>query len=167
MSTLRPSIEKQITDRLLLRVQGKDDQPLPDGLDDFSSDKDRRVAAMPGKTARLSLYALKQNEPQRDGDQRRPMRLTRTLLVELRVLLQGDDDALDGFRQWVTQCFATADRLKNADDATGLALSVRESESITDLAQDSTGSVLMWLSRWSVEYTTLPADLSVTGRNLS
>lgn len=164
MADVKPSIKKLATDYLLLRLSGKGDLPLLNGMVDFTVDKDRRVAVAPKKTSRLSLYALRQPEPQRIGDVRKPMQLNRTLNIGIRVLLLGDDDDMDQFEQWINYCMATAGKIITPDYPQGLALSVRESESDSTLLENSDGKVLLYMSVWTMEYTTLPDNLTYTGR---
>lgn len=164
MANLKPSIKKLATDWLLTRLKGEGDLSLPSGFVDFTIDKDRRVLKVPSKTPRISLYALRQSEPQRYGDVRRPTLLNRTLQIGVRVLLLGDDDALDPFEQWITYCMGSAGQIITLDYPRGLALSVRESETFNTLLENSDGKVLVYQSAWTLEYTTLPDDLTYTGR---
>lgn len=165
MAAQRPSIKKLATDWIVVRLSGNGDLPVPSGLPTFKVDKDRRSIAIPKAVdALLSVYALRQNEPVITGMLRRPVQKTRNHQIEVRVLLQGDDDAMDGFEQWIDWCMGSAGQIVTADYPDGLVLSVREAESASNLLQNSEGDVLVYQSRWTLEYTTLPDDLTYTGR---
>lgn len=159
------SVYKQIVDALMARLAGDGTATPPPGIDAGSITKNRTTRIDSRKLPTYSVYFVKHAEPQAVGLRYSPTVMNRTGMVEIRALVQGDDDDLDPHMQWITQQMASAGRLVHPGFAQGLIKGVIEGESMTGPLEGAEGKVIEWTSRWYVEFTTLPADITKTGRS--
>jgi hypothetical protein len=96
-----------------------------------------------------------QETPVGVGNPRKPMMMTRHMVLELKVTVAGEDDAFDIERQWVVAA------MWNAGTLDGLAKNISEAETVPFLEESSVNdSITAGAIRYAVEYATLPGDLT-------
>ena len=89
------------------------------------------------------------------GNPLRPMLLSRTMTLEIKVTVTGDDDAFDVQRQWIIAA------MWNAGNFGKLVKNVTEAETVPYLEDSSVNDqILAGAIRYAVEYTTLPGDIT-------
>ncbi len=159
------SIQKRIVDALMVRLAGDVDNTPPAGISATSVTKNRTTRIGHDDLPTYSVYFIKQSPPEGVGQRYAPVVMNRALMVEVRAVVPGDDDDLDLHMQWITKRMSTAGRLIVDGLAQGLMKGIVEAESFAVPLEGSEGKVLEWTSRWLVEFTTLPADITQTGRN--
>ena len=88
------------------------------------------------------------------GDPRKPMLMSRHMVLEIKVTVAGEDEDFDTHRQWIVAAMWKAGNLG------GLAKNVSEAETIPYLEDSSeSGTLTASAIRYAVEYTTAPGDL--------
>jgi len=89
------------------------------------------------------------------GNPRRPMLMTRNLVLEIKFSVAGDDEEFDAGRQWIVAA------LWNADTLGGLIKNITEAETVPCLEDSSVNqTITAGAIRYAVEYTTLPGDIT-------
>ena len=154
------SIRKRITDQLLARLSGEATVPRPIGLGNVKLTKNRSSPVGPSDLPTYSVYFL-HNMPKPIGDPRRAVLNQNHLVVEVRIIGNGNDDALDAHCQWVQLRMGTADRLYQPDGS-HLCLSITEGETFFESLEGSEEERTVVRQQWVVEYQTLKADLTRT-----
>lgn len=151
------SIRKRIIDALMARL---DDGPAEDSpsLADRRINKNRSIPIGKDELPMYSVYFIHES-PTTVGNPRRPVVLDRRLLLEVRVIVRGTDDDADPHCQWVTAQLASVDRLPQ-EDGTNLILNISEAETLFEPLEGSDGKITVTSIRWTVEYKTLPADMT-------
>jgi hypothetical protein len=145
------SIRKQITDAILQRLAGG---PVPSRR----INKNRRIPVGRHDLPMYSVYFVN-DAPTPVGNPRKPVILDRKLLVETRIIVEGDDDAADPHCQWVISQLGSGIPLK-ATDGTPLTMAIYEGETIFEPLEGSEGTILITAIRWTVEYRTKPGDIT-------
>lgn len=152
------SIRKRVVDALIRRLQGDEVTPLPAWLDPACINKNRSIPIGKDELPMYSIYFLN-DPPTPIGNARRPVVMDRRLLIEIRVIVSGTDDDADPHCQWVTSRMASAGQLPQ-DDGSNLALAIMESETIFEPLEGAIEEMTVTKMRWTVEYKTLPADMT-------
>jgi hypothetical protein len=89
------------------------------------------------------------------GNPRKPMLMSRHMVLEIKVTVPGEDEDFDVHRQWIVAA------MWNAETLGGLAKNVSEAETIPYLEDSSeSGALTASAIRYAVEYTTAPGDLT-------
>jgi hypothetical protein len=89
------------------------------------------------------------------GNPRRPMLMTRNLVMEIKITVVGEDEDFDAQRQWVVAA------LWNAGNLGGLVKNLSEAETIPVIDDSSvSGSMTAGAIRYAVEFTTSPGDIT-------
>jgi len=89
------------------------------------------------------------------GNPLRPMLLSRTMMLEIKVTVSGDDNAFDAERQWIIAA------MWNAGNFSRLVKNVTEAETVPYLEDSSVNDQIVAAAiRYAVEYTTLPGDIT-------
>lgn len=159
------SIQKRIQDALMARLAGDVTTPAPAGINTSTVTKNRTTQIDPRFLPTYSVYFVKGADPDLIGQRYAPVRTDRSDLIAVRVVVHGDDDTLEPHKKWVTNRMASAGRIPVDDLSQGLAKGVIEAGYTLQPAEGSDGKILEWTSHWVVEFTTLPADITQTGRN--
>jgi hypothetical protein len=137
-----------------------DGGPLSDspGLRGGRVNKNRHLPIGRDELPTYSVYFI-QEDPSPAGNPRRPVVIERKLTIETRIIVHGDDDAADPHCQWVTAQLGGAERLIGVD-GTQLTMSISEGATVFSPLEGSEGKVTETAIRWTVEYKTLPADIT-------
>lgn len=151
------SIRKRITDEVMRLLDGG---PLADapGLRNGRVNKNRHLPLGRDEFPTYSVYFIN-DVPTATGNPRRPVILDRKLMIEVRILVQGNDDDSDVHCQWVTAQLGGKERII-ALDGTQLTMSITEAETVFVPLEGSEGKITNTAIRWIVEYKTLPADIT-------
>jgi hypothetical protein len=145
------SIRKLITDAILMRLTG--------GLVPSKRiNKNRRIPIGRHDLPMYSVYFIHE-APTPVGNPRKPVILDRKLLVETRIIVEGDDDAADPHCQWIIEQLGSGEPLRD-DDGNVITMAISESETIFEPLEGSEGSILITAIRWFVEYRTAPGDIT-------
>jgi hypothetical protein len=89
------------------------------------------------------------------GDPRKPMQMLRHMVLEIKVVVPGDDEAFDIERQWIVAAVWGLGTLNR------LAKNISEAETIPYLEDSSAdGTITASAIRYAVEYTTQPGDVT-------
>jgi hypothetical protein len=151
------SIRKQITDEILSLLDGGDTSNAPT-LDSGRINKNRHIPIGRDELPMYSVYFIHES-PTPVGQQRRPVVLDRKLIVEIRIIVQGNDDAADEHCQWVTAQIGGNSRLIGSEGKQ-LSISISEAETLFEPLEGSDGKITVTSIRWVVDYRTLPADMT-------
>jgi hypothetical protein len=151
------SIRKQITDSILALLDDGDTSNAPT-IDSGRINKNRRIPIGRDELPMYSVYLIHE-APTPVGQQRRPVVLDRKLTLEVRVIVQGNDDDADEHCQWVTAQIGGAGQLPG-QDGKNLVLNISEAETLFEPLEGSEGKITVTSIRWVVDYKTLPADMT-------
>ena len=151
------SIRKLITDIVLRLIDGGplEDYPVLKG---GRVDKNRHLPIGRDEFPRYSVYFIHES-PRPVGNPRRPVILDRTLTIETRILVFGNDDEADQHCQWIISKLGGAEHLIGMD-GTRLTLNISEGETVFAPLEGSEGKITNTTIRWVIEYKTLPADIT-------
>lgn len=153
------SVRKRIVDLALARLRGQADVPVPAILGALKVSKNRSVPFGPGDLPHIAVYFLHDQPKPVGGDARRPVRLSKSLLVEVRSIVRGDDDSADPYTQWVNERIVSLDRCIDAG-GNQLALGVLESETLFEPLEGAQGETCVVRQRFIVDYTTARTDIT-------
>lgn len=151
------SIRKRIVDAVIARLGG---DGLPPELAGVKISKNRNAPLAPADLPAYAVYFL-HNAPKAIGDPRRATLNLNTTTIEVRVIVNGNDDEADAHCQWIAACLGSADRLVDTD-GTQLALSVVEAETFFETLEGSKEERTVTRNQWVVEYQSLRADMTRT-----
>lgn len=151
------SIRKRIVDAVMAMLDGSGQPGIPT-VASGRVNKSRRLPVGRHEMPMYSVYFINE-APTAAGNPRRPVILDRKLLIEVRIIVEGDDDAADKHVQWVTAKLGAAERII-AGDGTQLTLGVTETETLFEPLEGSEAKVTITSIRWMVEYRTNPADIT-------
>lgn len=152
------SIRKRITDQLLARLGGDTVTPMPTGLGTVKITKNRTSPISSSDLPSYSVYFL-HNMPKPIGDPRRAVVNQNHLTIEVRIIANGNDDALDAHDQWVILRMGTADRLPQSDGS-HLTLGIVEGETFFESLEGSQEERTVHRIQWVVEFQSLRADMT-------
>ncbi len=152
------SIRKRITDLMLARLAGDDTAPMPAYLGAVKMSKNRSMPVAADEMPLYSVYFVS-DQPTPVGDPRRAVLVTRKLIIEARIIVQGTDDESDPHCIWVTDRMVSADRCVDGD-GNQLALSVTESDTPFEPLEGAQHEVTVTRIRFVVEYKTNRIDIT-------
>ena len=116
--------------------------------------KGRKAPKNEPKTAHVQVY-WHHEAASGIGNPRKPMLMSRHMILEIKVTVPGEDEDFDTHRQWIVAA------MWNAGNLGGLAKNVSEAETIPYLEDSSeSGTLTASAIRYAVEYTTAPGDLT-------
>jgi hypothetical protein len=141
------SITQQVMNTVTTTLQGS----APDGV---AVAKGRKTAINEGSLPEVLVY-WHQESIVPVGNPRRPSMLTRNLILEVKLTVNGTDEDWDFYRQWIIAA------MWNAGTLGGLVKNLSEGETVPYLDDSSaSGPLTSGAIRFAVEYTTLPGDLT-------
>ncbi|WP_263418674.1 hypothetical protein [Terriglobus albidus] len=156
------SIKKQIRQALMARLYAAG---APAGI---TSDTVLAQRTRPKAITSLPSYSIffaHEADPKPVGHPRQPVRLDRVMTIVVRIAVVGEDDAIDVHEQWVVKQLASAWRLVSAQYQHGLIMSITEGASKWNAVEDASATITELDKQWHVEYSTLPDDITKTGRD--
>ncbi len=157
-NAIDPTIRKRLTDLLLDRLKGDMQTPRPPALGHVKFSKNRSIAVGPAELPLYSIYFLNNGPTPKGGDKFRPVKTEQLLLIEVRTIVQGNDDAADPYTVWAHSRIMTADRCMA--DGEQLALGITEGETIFGKIEGAQSEVTEVKQRFAIAYTTNPRDLT-------
>ena len=152
------SIRRRIVDALMARLGGTPSLPRPARLEVAKITKNRTSPISQSDLPTYSVYFL-HNMPKAIGDPRRAMVNQNHLTIEVRVIVDGNDDQTDAHCQWVTACLGSADRLPQPDGS-DLTNSIVEGETFFESLEGSQEERTVVKMQWTVEFQSLKADMT-------
>ncbi len=140
------SITKQIIDKVTATLKAA----APDGV---TVEKGRKAPVDEQDCPKVQVY-WHHEQPSPIGNPRKPILLSRSLVLEVKITVAGDDE-FDTQRQWVVATLWMAGNLG------GLVKNLSEAETVPYIEDSSVNdSITAGAIRYAVEYTTLPGDLT-------
>jgi hypothetical protein len=137
---------KQITDGIVAALDAID---KPAGV---TVNKSRRTPASVSQLPMYSVYRVHREIAEVGGDPRKPARLRRTMTVEIKVRVPGDDDALDVHEQYVIAKM-------NGTNLGGAATNVSEKTADYQGEESTDSEIAVAILQYEVEYITPGASL--------